>query len=121
MGYSPVFVDNFKNVIDALTSGAMIQVTFGIDSICKPCPNQNGTVCNKQSFIETLDARHAKALQLKNGDTLTWADALIRIRTHISIDTFHTLCEGCPWKDGGMCESALKKLHHEDSFSYNCS
>ncbi len=111
VGYSSGFVNNFKDVIHTIQSGKSICVTLQLDTLCKPCPHHNGTVCHTQAFISTLDQKHAKALELREGDILTWRDALERIKERIALETFHIICEGCSWKETGMCEEALRRLH----------
>ncbi len=96
-----------------IQSGTPIRVTFSLDNICAPCPHHNGRVCQQQSFIEDLDTRHAKALGLYGGETLTWEEALGRIKNAITVDIFHKICAGCSWKEWGVCEKSLINLREE--------
>ncbi len=116
-GYSPEFTENFR-LINALTVGAAgdagrveIEVTLETDSICGPCPNRNQSRCATQDKIDRLDEAHAEILSLKDGERLTWVEALARIKKEFSLEKFHKACAPCSWKDSGYCESALRKLH----------
>lgn len=113
MGYSPDFVENFKEIKSQITESpeTVIQIQSRTDHICTPCPHNVGHgKCTKQKKIESLDERHMKALELHDGITLTWSEALKRIKTHMTIEKFHESCEGCEWKSYGVCEEELRKL-----------
>ena len=119
MGYSPSFVENFKDLKSQITENpeTAIQVQSQIDHICGPCPHNVGFgQCTKQKKIESLDERHMKALALHDGMTLTWSKALERIKTHMTIEKFHESCEGCEWKSYGVCEEELGKLIDTNKF-----
>lgn len=118
-GYSPRFVKNFKNVAKALEKNTSITVTFSMDSICAPCPHnlsnakKPAPLCTKQSFIDILDRRHADALHICDGDLFTWNEAKKRIQETLTVEIFHTLCDGCAWKNFGVCEEALRTLLYD--------
>lgn len=119
MGYSPSFVKNFKKIAQSLESNPSITVRFSMDSICVPCPHNlsksgdtPAPLCRKQSFIDVLDRRHGNALHVRDGDILTWNDAKKRIKDNVTVEDFHRMCEGCAWKDFGVCEEALRTLIH---------
>lgn len=108
-GYSPEFVSHYTKVKSALTSHTPIQITKGLDTICGPCPNHNGRLCNKEAFIETLDARHLQALDLTL-TTYTWGALVDKVRTHISPNDLVSLCKGCAWLSFGLCARAVAKI-----------
>lgn len=112
-GYSDNFVKNYAEIAAAVKSNPsdeIIKISFSLDSICAPCPNQDGSKCNKQKLVDTLDSSHAKILEVKDGDTLSWNSALNLIKEKMTIEKFHNACNGCEWKKFGMCEQALKNL-----------
>lgn len=113
-GYSDEFVTGFQSIVDLLRApqgdGTVIKVTDFTDSICAPCPHKRGDLCETQSRITQLDVAHAKVLGLSAGDQVSWGEIKERIKEKISLETFHTICEGCPWKELGVCEKALKEL-----------
>ena len=112
-GYTDDFVKNYAEIASAVKSNPsaeIIKISFSLDSICTPCPNHNKSKCNKQMLIDSLDHSHAKILEVKDGDTLTWNSALNLIKEKMTIEKFHIACNGCEWKKFGMCEQALKNL-----------
>lgn len=113
LGYSPLFVKNYWHVVNTVreNQNTSIKVTYKDDVICSKCPHllESGE-CTSQAKIEHLDKQHAKILQLQDGEILTWAQALSRIKQNMSIPKFHEACVGCEWKSLGICEEALTNL-----------
>lgn len=112
MGYSPHFVENYSQIVDALQKDEErpLQVVAGEDSICVACPHQSTKGCAVEEKIQGLDARHSQILNLKPGDVLSWREAQQRLKDHMTLENFHQACAGCEWKTLGVCEDALKKL-----------
>ncbi len=108
-GYSKDFIKNFSAIKQELTNETVLKVTLKTDDICAPCPHRQGSLCEKQSKIETLDQAHAKALGLFEGDEITWKEAQFRLAS-LSLDDHRRICKGCRWLDHGLCEQALQKL-----------
>lgn len=108
-GYSPEFVNNFQKLKDDLVDETPIRVVFKADDICSPCPHRRSSLCEKQSKIDRLDYAHAEALSLKNEQIIAWGEAKERL-SHLSIEQHHRICDGCSWRDLGLCEAALKTL-----------
>lgn len=111
-GYSPKFVRNFQKVFDHTQKSEDIsfQVVQGADRICAPCPNRRSRGCTQEEKIQQLDRNHSEALELKEGEVLSWKDAKKRIASRLTLQRFHQICSGCEWKKLGYCETALKKL-----------
>jgi uncharacterized protein len=122
MGYSPEFIQNFEKIVSILKKpdgdDTEIKVIFTADSICIPCPNKRDDGCKSQARINRLDKAHATALQIKDGDTLTWSEAKKRIAKNISLDEFNKICAPCPWKQHGVCEKALENNSHSKKIPY---
>ncbi|MEB3702613.1 DUF1284 domain-containing protein [Candidatus Bealeia paramacronuclearis] len=113
MGYSPDFVQNYQTIKDQITESpeTLLQVHSRTDEICRPCPhNLEKGFCEKEEKIQSLDARHKLALELQEGQILSWNEGLNRIKTHMTFEKFHASCEGCEWKSLGVCEVALSKI-----------
>lgn len=115
MGYSPGFVENYAQIVKALQDNEelSIEVVAGRDSICNACPHQGMTGCETEEKIQSLDSRHSQILNIHPGDILSWREGKERLKERMTIDAFHGACEGCQWKDYGVCEKALKKLRNE--------
>ncbi|MDM8165466.1 DUF1284 domain-containing protein [Roseovarius sp.] len=117
-GYSDGFVANMSGIIDGRLRApggddVEIEVVGAADDICGPCPKRRGQLCESQSKIATLDARHARALGLFAGSRLTWGEAKRRIVKRVPPGALASLCAGCQWLELGLCESALDELHAE--------
>lgn len=115
-GYSPAFTANMSDIVDGRLREAggentKITVTFVADSLCTPCPERRGLGCVKINTIQALDQRHAKALGLRDGQGISWGEALERIKTNVKPGSLATLCQNCQWLELGACEKALKQLH----------
>lgn len=112
-GYSDDFVKNYAEIasrVKSNPSAEIIKISFSLDSICAPCPNHDGSRCNKQKLIDKLDSSHAKILGLQDGNILSWNSALVMIKEKMTLEKFHNACNGCEWKKLDMCEKALKNL-----------
>ena len=108
-GYSPEFVENFAHIKESMTPETIITVTSKTDDICAPCPHRRGNLCGTQGKIERLDQAHAKALSLKEGDQLTWGEALGRLKK-LSQQDHQEICQGCQWLEFGICAKSLRNL-----------
>lgn len=115
-GYSPAFTNNYDKILQFLdlNEKALITVVGHTDSICGPCPHKRGKTCTKEAKIQALDQGHAHILKVKPGDQLSWEDGKQRLRTHMTVEAFHQVCQGCEWKSLGFCETALRNLHADD-------
>lgn len=115
-GYSSGFVKNYNKISETLKDdpNTEIEVVEFLDDICGACPKRKDELhCTSQDQIALLDARHKDALGIKIGDHLTWAQAKALIRSNITLKKFHHICDGCEWKELGVCESALLKLQNQ--------
>jgi hypothetical protein len=108
-GYSEKFVQNYKMIVENLTDKTPITVVNNTDSICAPCPHRLGLKCESQEKINLLDKAHQEILQLPA--KITWGEAKQKIKENMTLEKFHSACEPCQWKQYGMCEATLTKLH----------
>ncbi|SMO51718.1 hypothetical protein SAMN06265221_103196 [Paracoccus laeviglucosivorans] len=99
-------------VNDRLRADPATPVTFTwqADAICAPCPSRRGDSCVSAQRIWGLDSRHADALGLEGGETITWAEAQGRATSRLRPDDLDYLCHDCRWLELGMCKSALAAL-----------
>ena len=112
-GYSLSFVKNYKKIARQLASNedTLIKVTSHIDSICIACPNKvSETLCKTQNKISILDSRHQEVLHLKTEEILSWKEAKLKIKKYMDIEKFEYACNGCSWKDYGVCKKSLEDL-----------
>jgi hypothetical protein len=123
-GYSDAFTANMAGIVDGRLRAedgddVLIEVVGATDDICAPCPKRRGALCESQEKIARLDARHARALGLFVGTTLTWGDAKARMVKRVPPGALAQVCNGCQWLDYGMCEAALEALHESCSTMRN--
>ena len=110
-------VKNYKKIVQRLASNenTLIEVVGNMDSICFACPNKiNESLCTTQSKITELDSRHQQILGLKIGEILSWKEAKAKIKKYMNIEKFEYSCDGCSWKEYGICQKALETLLKED-------
>jgi hypothetical protein len=117
-GYSQAFVDSYTEIARSLRDSPAgdetpIEVTLFSDSICSPCPNRRGARCDTNTKIRDLDAAHARILDLKHGDQLTWGQAKEKLRERMTVELHHQACAPCGWRTLGVCEIALRNLRGE--------
>lgn len=89
-----------------------IRITTSADVFCAPCPKRRGADCAIASWIVPLDARHAAALGLGDGDITSWGALVDRARD-VAPDHLDHLCAGCPFLPDGSCKAALHALRGE--------
>lgn len=111
-GYTPLYVEKYRQIVDTLYNDETlsIEVVGEGDSICQFCPHLSQKRCSQEPKVQRIDENHRHILGIKTGDVLTWAEAKQRLKEKMTLDVFHTACEGCEWKEKGMCETALKTL-----------
>ncbi len=111
-GYSPKFVANFWRVVDDLDadSAQIIVVQGTADDICQPCPNNQGALCADETKIRKLDDAYVATLEIKPGDTMSWAAARRLVAKKVTDKDFDENCAPCGWRKLGVCKEALHKL-----------
>lgn len=113
-GYSDAFTANMAQIVDGTLrapdgDATRIEVIGQTDDICTPCPKRRGMRCTSQAKITRLDTAHAKALDLRPGDIVTWGAAQARMKS-LPPDIHDQICIGCQWKALGLCAKALHQL-----------
>lgn len=109
-GYSAAFVQNYIALKKELQDDTQVRIVAKTDDICSACPHQRDAQCTKEKKIQRLDARHAKALGLKEGMLYTWGTLFERVRQHVKPEDLDILCQGCVWLPFGVCQNACAKL-----------
>ncbi len=112
-GYSLGFIKNYEKIVQELNNNedTLIEVVEYMDSVCSPCPNKiDDIICKSQNKIVKLDNAHKEILALNTGESISWKKAKKRIKQNMSIEKFHSACNGCSWKQYGVCEQKLSNL-----------
>ena len=107
-----------SNIVDGqlrAVSGrdVVVRISTQADTYCAPCPLRRGLGCEHQGKIDTLDRRHAEALDIESGQVLTWGDCLDRVAERIEPDDLDVICASCRWLELGLCKKAVQKLLDE--------
>lgn len=112
-GYSLGFIKNYKKIVQELNDNenTLIEVVEYMDNLCSPCPNKiDDIICKSQSKVVKLDNAHKQILSLKIGESISWKQVKSRIKQNMSIEKFHRACDGCSWKQYGICQQKLSHL-----------
>lgn len=114
MGYSKDFVTNYDFIAKQIKNNEniKIEVTNVLDSICASCPHKiiKSNSCTEQDKIMKLDSAHAKILNLKNKQVISFYEAKEKIKQNMTLELFYEACKPCEWQSLGICEKALINL-----------
>ncbi|NVP56361.1 DUF1284 domain-containing protein [Mycoplana rhizolycopersici] len=103
-GYSPAFVENYRQIARRLTAGEAIELVDGPDDICAPllCGDAH---CFGESVIER-DRLAAAAVAKVTGrpvatGTVLMPDEILldRLRAAFRGEAMRPACAGCEWSD----------------------
>jgi uncharacterized protein len=104
-GYSDVFIDNMRKVINQLRKNADVELYSGMDCICSACPENNRGICSSQGKITMLDRETVKYLKLDK-QNYSYSGIEKIIAEQLSEDVYNTICGDCEWKKKGICTYA---------------
>ena len=109
-GYSPAFVENYRQIARRLSAGEAILVVAGPDDICAPLLEQGGEAdahCHGTSVVER-DRLAAAAVSAIAGRTVVPGARIVpdealleRLRAAFRDGDVRTACGGCEWF--GLC------------------
>jgi hypothetical protein len=112
-GYSPTFIKNYAAICNELARSpdTLIEIVASSDDICQACPHiRKNTGCTDSTKVNQIDLRHIEVLGFKIGDTIKWSVARQLIKQKMTHLKFDYACDGCEWKDLGVCLEAINKL-----------
>ena len=117
LGYSPEFLQDMTRIVFKLLSypETMIEVVYGPDDICTPCPFLRNGGCyeegpHSEEIIKRRDSAVMMKLGLVPGGKVTWAAVEREIRLSISPKDLEQMCRDCKWLPLGYCVAGLEKL-----------
>ncbi len=44
-GYNPEYIENLREILRRAEAGEEIEVSSGVDDVCRMCPNLKGEIC----------------------------------------------------------------------------
>jgi uncharacterized protein len=107
-GYTPAFVENYRNVAKRLSAGETIEIVEGPDDLCQPLTHAPDAHCFRES-VTLRDAQAAAAVSALlqrpiAPSTVIVPDAalLARLRQAFSDGSVRRGCSGCEWS--GLCD-----------------
>ncbi|MFN8770871.1 MAG: DUF1284 domain-containing protein [Neisseriaceae bacterium] len=111
-GYNDKFIENFSKINEDLKQNPhkIIKLVNISDDICKECNHKKGKECSTEDKITSLDMKHQDMLGIKNGQELSWNEAVELIKTNITKDKFHYMCHTCEWYNYGICYNKIFKV-----------
>lgn len=101
-GYSDIFINNMRDVIEQLQKNPPIEMQSGTDCICSACPENNKGTCRSEEKVTTLDRNTVKYLELKK-QTYSYGDIEKIIKEKLNEDVYNKICSDCEWKKEGIC------------------
>ncbi|MCX8000836.1 MAG: DUF1284 domain-containing protein [Leptospiraceae bacterium] len=93
-----------ENLIRIIKNISEVEVTDGVDDVCKACP-YNAGFCNyspeAEKEVEELDRLALQKLNLKVGSKVNWKDLKSKIDEVIG-EWRDLACKSCDWR--GVCD-----------------
>lgn len=113
-GYDSAFTEAMETAIKALKAGEVLQLTSGMDELCKSCPNrlESGVCALGNEDVLYRDRAALAVLGISLGKTLSWERAQ-SLLARLSEDEFQRVCGNCRWQKEGLCSWQL--LHQRTS------
>jgi hypothetical protein len=106
-GYSEIFTDNMKNVIEWVRKENQLQVVFSRDDICKKCPNlHEEKYCATQEKVSRLDTLTAAEFHLE--ERAYAYTEIVKMLKEKNVDKIiDKICMECSWYESGICKETI--------------
>ncbi len=101
-GYDDRFTEHMTEICETLRKfpETQINIISGCDELCAACPHAHTGKCAALEKVETMDAQVVKALGVRPGGALPWAELAARARKNVfETDAFKEICGSCEWFD----------------------
>lgn len=116
-GYSARFIENMAAIHQRLADdpSQWVEVIAAPDALCSACPHVSTTGCllhgvGSEHAMQAQDRDVLARLDLHEGDRMTWAEMLNRIRTSLTGASLTNICGQCQWLSLGYCRDGLDLL-----------
>ncbi|HTK87661.1 MAG TPA: DUF1284 domain-containing protein [Nitrospiraceae bacterium] len=121
-GYSAGFVDNMAAIHQRLAddSSQWLEIIATPDAICGACPHLAASSCSlhgagSEDAMQAQDRDVLARLDVHEGDHLTWAEILDRIRASLTGESLTNICGQCQWLSLGYCREGIERLRKMQS------
>lgn len=116
-GYSARFITNMAAIHQRLADdpSQKIEIISAPDAICGACPHVSVAGCSlhgegSEQAMQAQDRDVLTRLDLHDGDHMTWAEILDRIRASLTGESLTTICGSCRWLSLGYCREGIERL-----------
>lgn len=116
-GYSAAFIENMAAIHQRLADdpSQRVEIIAAPDAMCGACPHLLTTGCalhgaGLEHAMQAQDRDVLARLELHEGDRLTWAEILDRIRMSLTGESLTNICGQCQWLSLGYCREGLDLL-----------
>jgi len=116
-GYSEGFVENMAAIHQQLADdpSQWVEIIVAPDAICSACPHLVPSGCSlhgtgSEHAMQAQDRDVLARLDVHEGDHMTWAEILNRIRTSLTGASLTNICGQCRWLSLGYCRDGLDLL-----------
>ena len=121
-GYSAGFVENMAAIHQRLTNdpSQWVEVIATPDALCGACPHLAPSGCSlhgegSEPVMQMQDRDVLARLGLHEGDRMTWAEILNRIRTSLAGENLTDICGSCRWLSLGYCRDGIEQLRRKEN------
>jgi hypothetical protein len=109
-GYSEIFIENMKNVIESIRKENQLLIVFSRDDICKKCPNlQAEKDCTTPEMVNKLDAVTAIEFELEE-KAYTYTEIVEILKKKNVANIIEKICVECGWYESGICKETMIAL-----------
>lgn len=97
-GYSDAFSAHMARLLEELRPETPIQLTVGTDTVCGPCPNNSGGLCDKPDLVASYDRAVLARCGLSEGEILRFGQFTALVQEKVLAPGFRAdICGSCQW------------------------
>jgi hypothetical protein len=106
-GYSEIFIENMKNVIESIRKENQLLIVFSRDDICKKCPNlQAEKYCMTEEKINRLDSVTITEFDLEE-KIYAYTEIVEILKKKNVANILEKICVECGWYESGICKETM--------------
>ncbi len=108
-GYNPEYIENLKQIVEKVESGAGIEIASGADDVCNKCPSLIERKCSysadAEADIKHMDTTALRLFGFKDRDEVLWFDTKRKL-PDVFPEWSRAFCRCCGWRQ--VCEKQEK-------------